>query len=259
MPHPLPQRTEWMFEWFVWYGRRFLRKNFHAVRLAQESRPGVPNDQPLIIYFNHPSWWDPMVAFVLSDLFPGKQHFGVIEQKMLDKYRMFGRLGVFGIDPETRAGATKFLHTAEAILAHNDSVLWITAEGAFTDARKRPVALRPGVAHLARRLERGVALPLAIEYPFWNERYPELLLRFGQPVDLVENDASSADDWNTLLEERLQDSMDRLAELAIARDPAPFDTIIGGSVGVGGVYDLWRRIKTGLRGGRFSAAHGDDA
>lgn len=259
MPDSLPQRTQWMFDWFVWYGRRFLRKSFHAVRLAHDGKPDIPEDQPLIVYFNHPSWWDPMVAFVLSDLFPGRQHFGVIEQKMLDKYRIFARLGVFGIDPHTRAGAVKFLRTAETILARDDSVLWITAEGAFTDTRKRPVELRPGVAHLARRLKRGVAMPLAIEYPFWNERYPELLLRFGEPIDLAVTEASSVEAWNGVFEERLQASMDRLAEMAIARDPAPFETIIGGSVGVGGVYDLWRRIKTGVRGRRFSAAHGDGA
>lgn len=258
MSEPLPQRTPWMFDWFVWYGRRFLRKNFHAVRLARDGRPAAHADQPLIVYFNHPSWWDPMVAFVLSDRFKDRQHFGVIDQKMLEKYRMFARLGIFGIDPETRAGAAKFLRTAEAILAHDDSVLWITAEGAFTDPRKRPVRLRPGVAHLARRLERGVLLPLAIEYPFWNERYPELLLRFGKPIDVAATRLASAETWNGLLEERLQASMDRLAELSIARDPESFETLVGGNVGVGGVYDLWRRAKFGVRGKRFSAAHGDD-
>ena len=39
--------------------------------------------------------------------------------------------------------------------------------------------LREG--RLARRLDAGIILPLAIEYPFWSEKTPEALLAFGRP------------------------------------------------------------------------------
>ena len=62
-------------------------------------------------------------------------------------------------------------------------MLWITAEGSFTDARTRPVRLRPGLAHLARRVPGATIVPLALEYPFWDERTPEALCRFGTPME----------------------------------------------------------------------------
>jgi hypothetical protein len=41
----------------------------------------------------------------------------------------------------------------------------------------------------------------------------------------------------------------------MSRDPARFDTLLIGNAGIGGVYDFWRRIKAGIRGERFTAAH----
>src|SRR5207253_10605254 len=50
---------------------------------------------------------------------------------------------------------------------------WIAAEGQLTDPRVRPLRLRSGVGHLAARVRQAVLLPLALEYPFWEERTPD--------------------------------------------------------------------------------------
>ena len=106
----------------------------------------------------------------------------------LRRYRIFERLGVFGIEPGTMRGAREFLRTSRSILARPRTALWITPQGRFADARERPPGIQPGVAHLARRLEQAVILPLALEYPFWEERHPEALARFG-PAIVVERGA----------------------------------------------------------------------
>ncbi|RUP23196.1 MAG: glycerol acyltransferase, partial [Methylobacterium sp.] len=41
----------------------------------------------------------------------------------------------------------------------------------------------------------------------------------------------------------------------ISRDPARFRTLVSGRKGVGGLYDLWRRLAARLSGRRFDAAH----
>ena len=38
---------------------------------------------------------------------------------------------------------------------------------------------------------------------------------------------------------------------AVSRDPAKFTAVVSGRTGVGGVYDLWRRVKAWVRGERF--------
>jgi hypothetical protein len=161
---------------------------------------------------------------------------------------------VFGIEPGTCRGAGAFLRTGSAILAEPDSVLWVTAEGAFADPRVRPVRLRPGTAHLMARLEGVVAIPLALEYPFWSERLPEALCRFGEPMP-SDGDASAAS-WQARLEAGLAATMDALAADTVAREPGRFEPILRGRSGVGGMYDLFRQARAAVRGERFEPEHG---
>ena len=123
------------------------------------------------------------------------------------------------------------------------TALWITAQGRFADARERPAGVQPGVAHLARRLKQAVILPLALEYPFWEERYPEALARFGQAIVVERGADRSVEEWRTCIEEALASAQDALAAEAQRRDPAAFETLVGGKAGVGGVYDCWRSLR----------------
>jgi hypothetical protein len=95
------------------------------------------------------------------------------------------------------------------------------------------------------RVPGTIALPVALEYPFWTEKRPEALARFGAPVQDADR-----------LEEALLDAMDWLAGDAATRDPSAFDELLRGRVGIGGAYDVWRRAAAALRGERFRAEHG---
>lgn len=252
----VPEHSDFGYRLFVFYLRGFFRKHFHAVRTARGTAP--PRDgRPLIVYSNHPSWWDPIhFSLLASTKLPERRLYGPMDAVALEKYGFFKKLGVFGVDRSTR-GVAAFLRTSLAVLDQPRASLWLTAEGQFTDPRRRPVQIQPGVAHLARRLGDGWVVPLALEYPFWNERDPEALSRFGEPIDLAAEPERSTREWTLILEQRLEETMDALVADAGSRDPRRFDTVLAGRVGIGGVYDLWRRLKARIQGRRFSAAHGD--
>ena len=114
------------------------------------SRTGLPRPvpgRPLIVYSNHPSWWDPAVCILLCDmLFPDRAGFGPMDASALGKYGVLERMGVFGVEQQDPRGAATFLRTCLAVLENPSAMLWITAEGAFTDPRTRPITLRPGLA-----------------------------------------------------------------------------------------------------------------
>jgi hypothetical protein len=235
--------------------RRQMQRHFHAVRVAKAGRPHLPQGRAAIVYSNHPSWWDPALFIVLTTtLLRGRKGYGPMEAAQLERYRFMRRIGVFGIEPGTRRGAAAFLRTSAAILADPQSVLWVTAGGAFTDPRLRPVRLLPGTAHLMARVEGFAAIPLALEYPFWTERLPEALCRFGEP--LQSSDRCSVASWHAKLEGGLAHTMDALAADTIARDPGRFELVLRGRSGVGGIYDLSRRVRAALRGERFKPEHG---
>jgi 1-acyl-sn-glycerol-3-phosphate acyltransferase len=253
-----PQFSPRLVQWFTLYLDRYCARHFTAVRLSRSGFDPGAERGPLVVYSNHPSWWDPILYFVLGGaVFPGREGYGPMDAAALAKYGIFRRMGVFGVERGSRAGAARFLRTARWVLAREGAVLWITAEGEFTDARTRPVSLAAGVAHLARSVEPLTLVPLAIEYPFWDERLPEALARFGEPLRTDRHPATSTDAWRRRLERGLEANLDRLADEARRRDPSLFETLVAGRTGVGGIYDGWRRLRARVRGRRFVASHGD--
>jgi hypothetical protein len=195
-------------------------------------------------------------AVLVERYFRDRFHYAPIDEVMLGKYRFFARLGFFGVEPGTRRGATTFLRAVDAIGARSRSALWITPQGRFADVRERPLRLLDGIGHAAKRWRSGVLLPLAIEYTFWEERTPEALCRFGEPIPLGPEPQRTAQEWTRLAKDALETAMQNLASAAIRRDPAGFETVLGGTAGVGGIYDAWRSLGARLRGRRFHREHG---
>jgi 1-acyl-sn-glycerol-3-phosphate acyltransferase len=256
MTASLPLRSAWRWRVFTRYFRRWMGKSFHAVRLSRTGWPPLLDGRPVVVVLNHPSWWDPLLGMILADLFAGYRHYAPIDAAALKRYRILEPMGFFGVEVGSAEGALRFLRTSTAVLSQPDNCLWITAQGRITDPRERPVQLRQGVAHLLRRLDGVTVLPLAIEYPFWQERYPEALAHFGEPIVADRGRDRSVAEWMGCIEAGLTIAQDELARVALTQNPELFETLVGGNTGIGGVYDLWRRLKALVRGQRFSGSHG---
>jgi 1-acyl-sn-glycerol-3-phosphate acyltransferase len=253
----LPEVSPWLLRLFRRYARRYVQRSFHAVRLLRAGQPPQLPDRPLVVYCNHPSWWDPLLGLLLAQrYFPARTHYAPMAADALARYRFFARLGFFGLATDTRQGAATLLRVAKAIARQPQTALWITPEGRFTDPRQRPVQLQSGLGHLARWLTTAAFVPLALEYPFWEERFPEALACFGDVVLVDQLSPRSARDWTALLARQLEATQDRLAEAACRHDRDAFETLLRGRVGIGGVYDLWRRLRAWQRGAAFQPAHG---
>ena len=153
----LPPFSVFLNGWFLFYVQRYLRRHFHAVRLLGALEPSNPssnglrtqaaNDhpdigsEPVILYTNHPSWWDPLVFLTLAaKLYPGRLSYGPIDARALGHYRFMERIGFLGIDQGTWRGSARFLRMARAALHRSDVIFWITS-GSW--ARRRRGLPRP--------------------------------------------------------------------------------------------------------------------
>lgn len=243
---------------FTWYSRRYLRRHFHSLRVSCTGLPPTTIRQSTVIYSNHASWWDPLVSLVVRrEFLAGQKLYAPMDAAALERYGFFKRLGAFGVEQGTRRGAADFLRTSRKILQQRDSVLWLTPQSRFADARERPVRLKEGIGHLPRLAERISFIPVAIEYVFWEERLPEILVRFGPPCEVSGADrAVSPRVWTEYFAGQLAQTQDALAADAQRRDPGLFRCLLRGSAGVGGVYDRWRAFRAGLRGEKFQPEHG---
>lgn len=253
---------------------RYLKRHFCFIGLHRDGyNPAIttPADrlgEPTIVYANHPAWWDPLIAHYMNDvLLSPRQFYAPIDADALKQYRVFEKLGFYGIDLQSTSGAAAFLRTSMSILNAPDTSLWITPEGRFCDPRDASAALMPGLAHLCTRISGlcdasgnsrgGRVIPLALEYLFWEERLPVCILRFGHPFRPAEHPSWDKLTWKTNLNERLRQTQRELATSAITRDPAEFESLMIGKVGAGMIYDTMRRVKSWIKREQFRAEHGE--
>jgi 1-acyl-sn-glycerol-3-phosphate acyltransferase len=242
-----------LLRWFGRYLRPYVRRHFTAVRVAQAGLPPRITG-PTILYANHAAWWDPLVLLLIAARdYPDYEIYAPIDAAALRRYPLLERFGFFGIRADSAAGAREFLSASKTVLASGRGIVALTAQGGFNDVRPRPVTIKRGLAWLLQEVPRARAVPVAIEYPFWNERLPECLLRFGPAVLAGTNDVA---ELHTALGAALEHTLDELAAQAIARDPAPFDPVLAGRPGAGWLADLPQRLRARVAGRRFDAAHG---
>ena len=253
----MPKMSPWLWRLFGRYARFYLGRSFHAIRLSRSSYAPTSLETAAVVFLNHPSWWDPLVGLYIAErLMPERQHYAPIDAEALARYPFFKRLGFFGVKPGARRGAAAFLRVSQAILSRPQRVLWVTPEGTFTDPRQRPVRFLPGLGALAEQLNGVVFIPLALEYVFWQERFPEVLARFGEPALMPPAGAWTRETCAERLARSLEAAQDALAQEAILRDPDAFEVLLRGRAGIGGVYDAWRALRARWRGETFQRAHG---
>ncbi len=248
-----PKISQPVLRFFRMIVRGYFARHFRAVRVSDAFQVKALGDGPLIVYANHSSWWDPMVLVLLATKYlSSRHHYAPMDASALERYGILKHIGVFGVEMKTARGAAQFLRTGLSVLQQGN-VLWVTPQGRFADARERPLVFKPGLAALASRVKGGcTVLPLAIEYTFWDERLPETLLHFGEPLRF---EGEPAEHIEASLARALETTMAALAVKSIARDPAAFTMLQQGKVGTGGFYEAGQRLVARLRGRKFQAEH----
>lgn len=237
---------------FSWIAHRMLRRAFAAVRIERASSPelerAAASRGPVLLLVNHPSWWDPIVVTLLRNaFFRDREIMAPMDSVELRRFRVFARLGVFGIDPDDPRSARRLVAEVERRWrASPRGLLVVTPQGRMTDAREDTV-LRPGAALIAARradrtrlegLEGLQIMALSIEYVFWSARKPEVLLAASRVDTPAE---SSARAWLDEMTRAMEECRRRLARLSIARKESAFDTLLGGRA-PSDPYALWLRL-----------------
>ena len=241
---------------FSIYMQWYLRRHFHSVRVANAMR--IPRlAEPLILFVNHASWWDPLTAMLLGrTILPHREHYAPMDEKALRHYAIFRPMGFFPVDNASPRGAAQLLRAGYQVLLRPRSVLWITPESQFQDVRKRPIVFKPGLGALMSRMGRMTCVPIAIEYVYWNERLPEVLVNIGEPLEIGDGTMEDARTWTNLLSYAMAATLDELTMLAVDRDPKAFETILSGGAGIGGIYEVWKRLVCAVTGRPYYPDHG---
>lgn len=253
----LPVVDKRLLALFSRYTKWLLKRNFHALRVDTNGLCSAAlSGSPLIIYCNHPSWWDPLICLWLSqNCLPGRRNFAAIDSVALEQYRFFARLGFFGVEKGSPRGLRQLLKACREAFEDPSAAVWLTPEGAFTDVRKRPLRFLPGLGQIGRIPINHTYLPLAIELVFGFEKQPEVLCRIGMPIP-VESLPEKTVDRLQILEAELEGNLDHLASIAIERDWGLFDRTLKGRSSVDRFYDIWLRLRAVFGGRKPTLSHG---
>ena len=166
--------------WFL--VRMAVWSHFDRVWLKVEGPLPHPAEGPLIVYLNHPSWWDGYMCFILNrvvlrDRFTG---YLMMDEQELRRYRFFAWCGCFSIDRHNARPATRSVAYIGRLLGERrDRGLWIFPQGEITPNDRRPLTIYSGVAHVVRRAGAATLCPVALRYEFRGEQRPEAFIRMG--------------------------------------------------------------------------------
>jgi 1-acyl-sn-glycerol-3-phosphate acyltransferase len=255
----LPKSQARLVRGFCWYTRRMIRKHFwvFAMDVSECDCDGLAAETPIIVYCNHPGWWDPIVAMqVCHKHFPGRVFYAPIDQVAVEKYAVFKKLGFFGIALEHRNGSIAFLRQTNAILNAPNSSLWVTPEGRFSDPRDKNAEWMPGLAHLIAKHPHAVCIPMAIEYPFIDEAKPLMLCKLGPVIHGRNLVGISKAECSVILESKLRITQESLAESVVTRSFSRFQVLVRTAQTPKSVYDWGRLLVCKVSGRPFELNHG---
>ena len=86
-----------------------LRRHFDRVWLRVDDGLPSPEHGPLVVYLNHPSWWDGYAAMLIDRVVLRKAYLSYVmmDQAQLQRYSFFRWCGAFSVDRTSPRGAPR--------------------------------------------------------------------------------------------------------------------------------------------------------
>ena len=181
------------------YDRYFnyqLKNYFNAFYIVNEF-PEIPENLALVITPNHMSWWDPFFIGYAYNFFTTKQHHVIMLENELKKYRFFTKVGAFSINPGDYESVSETLNYGIELLKEKDNLINLFPQGVLEPFDKRPLKLRSGALSRFSEECEFMILPVASRIHYYNERKPEIYMRFGKLI----HSENISDDFNKFADE----------------------------------------------------------
>ena len=196
---------------FAIYNRNLLLRRFHSIRVSGlDFLLNKSSNRPLIIYCNHSSWWDGLVAFQISRQ-TRLQSFVMMEEIHLRKLFLFRLLGAFSVVREKPRQALKSVNYAAKILMNNPkNTLWIFPQGEILPNDTRPLKFYNGLAKIIEKVGNCSTVSLSMRYEFLGEFKPQIFIKILEPEDFSGSEDFETKKLTAKLEERLIENLDGL-------------------------------------------------
>lgn len=219
-------KSRWIENIFAVYNRNLLRRRFHSFQVSGLKILLENKNAPTIIYANHSSWWDGLIAFQISRR-TSSDSFIMMEEKQLADLFVFRKLGAFSVVRENPREARRSIEYSVKLLSGKPGrKLWIFPQGEILPNDTRPLKFYNGLVHIIKKIENCRIINIAIRYEFLSSFKPDIFVNINEtpPPHSLRN--INKQSFSIILAEQLTANLDRLKIAIINKQTADYQNII---------------------------------
>ncbi len=209
------------------YNRNLLKRRFNSLSVSGlDFLINKPLNIPLIIYCNHSSWWDGLIAYQISRK-ANLDSFIMMEEKQLKKLFLFRKLGAFSIVREKPRQAMKSLIYSSKLLIENPNrTLWIFPQGEILPNDLRPITFYNGVSKIVEKVKNCSVTSLSIRYDFLGDFKPQIFAKIHQLKSVNVHQNFNTKKLTKMFAAEISDSLDELKNDIIIKNLSTYQSII---------------------------------
>jgi chlorobactene lauroyltransferase len=214
-------KKKWFEKIFAVYNRNLFKRKFNSFQVS-----GIESltKFPLVIYSNHSTWWDGLVAFEIAQK-ANLDFFVMMEEKQLKNLQLFRKLGAFSVVRENPREAIKSVNYAAKLLKDKqDRIIWIFPQGEILPNDVRPIKFYNGVSKIIEKVDQCYSVPIAMRFEFLGEFKPDIFVKIGSPQ--MFDKSLQSKDLTLQLAENLTETLDNLKSDIINKKTQHYQNLI---------------------------------
>ncbi|MDR1167933.1 MAG: lysophospholipid acyltransferase family protein [Heliobacteriaceae bacterium] len=166
-----------------------LQNRFFAFRYSgAENYHNRSSDYPTIIFAPHCNWWDGIVLYNITHRICRKEIRLMVEE--LNRFPLLRRGGAYSVNKKSPQTAMQALKYSVDLMADFRNLLCIFPQGIIRPPHYRPIEFQTGLAYIAQKAVQKYGkvnlIPLAIDYCFFRDNRPEVMVKFGKTIELTD-------------------------------------------------------------------------
>lgn len=186
-----------------------LQNRFFAFRY-KNAEGIIEKGVPTILFAPHCNWWDGIVLYNITHRLFRKEIRLMVEE--LNRFPLLQHGGAYSVNKKSPQSAMKALQYSVDVVGDLKNILCIFPQGIIRPPHYRPIEFQTGLAYIAqnavKRYGKINLVPLAIDYCFLRDNRPEVLVEFGQKIELTDGKFDRKA-LTHMLEKSLQETCDK--------------------------------------------------
>ena len=207
-----PAKTNKFWLWVAsFFFFNMLQNRFYAFRYrGEENYYNGDTKIPTILFAPHSNWWDGIVFYNITHRIFHKEIRIMIEE--LNRFPILNHGGGYSVNKSSSQSVMKALQYSVDVVGDLKNLLCIFPQGIIRPPHFRPIEFQTGLAYIAKNAVKKYGrinlIPVAIDYAFFRDNRPEVVVDFGKRIELDKSSDLDKKELTHMLEKALETTCD---------------------------------------------------